>query len=360
MTSFTIKYFLLISFNAFFSNCFQAVNTDTSKYYYKVFDNGFIGEISGPKYADFYRLVITPDSADANYIVEDFYNDGHPKFRGTYKRSFGIGKDGKGTLDGPGIGFFENGKTSSDEIYSNGLKSGLEHLYFPDGKLYAVYKYDEYGFSAFDNAESQRKHFIDCYEDNGISTCIKGNGQWRIYDSNFKSIILKGTVKNGHQDGEWTNDTFLSDSVKYTYAFKKGEFIGGTGFDKAGHAYPFRHTIENADCKIGMNDFLVSVQRSVKFLKGTTGSNIDLQDVELSFIIEPSGQLTELVLKGTEDAGLSETFTSIVVKAGNWAPHKHFGIPMRTQITVPLENKKLYTGYGYVNQTTYQEKVLGF
>ena len=360
MTSLAVKYFLFISFNVFFAKNSCTWQSDTSKTWYKIYDDGLTGQVSNPEYADFYRLIITPDSAEADFIVEDYYKNGQPMFTGKYKRGLGFGINGRGTLEGSCISFFADGKTRSTVTYSNGEKAGIEHLYFPNGQLYAVCKYDEFGFS--DHGPTyERKHYVDCYTSSGTSTCVKGNGQWTDYDQNFTSIISQGTIKKGRQDGDWKG-TIRSggDSIKYILTYKNGEFIGGTGFDKSGKACPFTREIEPASCRLGMVDYLSLIRSRINLPKDQNGKKMPLEDFTLSFVIETDGQLSHIEAIGSTDSAFNESLQSAVLKSGSWTPRKYLGIPFRTKITVPLKYNGSFSGEAYIKNVWYKETLRSF
>ena len=355
MTSLAIKYSLFLSLSVFYAKKRQTTFNDTSRFYYKIDNIGVRRQLYSLDNADFYRLIITPDSSDVNYVVNDFYKGGQIKFTGHYNRKFGFKNDGVGLLDGACVGLYADGKTQSTVTYSAGDKIGLEYIYFPDGRLYTIKKY--FGAQVYD---VDKQIYLECYDRSGVATCKNRNGQWTIYDSNFKSVLLEGNIKNGVRDGEWKGATGLADSIKYIYKYKKGELLSGTGFDKTGRAYPFTSEIEGASCRLGVVDYLLILRGRIELPKDASGSKVSIDNLAISFIIETDGRCSNIETIGSTDSVFEESVKSAVLKGGNWNPRRYFGIPLRTKMTIPLKYIGEYAGRMYLKEAWYQEQVLGF
>jgi antitoxin component YwqK of YwqJK toxin-antitoxin module len=343
MLSLTIKCFLFISANIFFS---KSVHADTSKFYFKNLDNGVTGEVDDPKYADFYRLVITPDSADKDFIVKEFYKNGRPKFVGQYKRGFSIATDGKGTLEGTCTTFYANGQKQTSVNYSVGVKYGGDTAYFPNGRLYTITR----NVNAINAYAQYKERCIACYDINGNALCVNGNGSWLVYDDSFASILLQGPIKNGLRDGKWKGQTGSADSIKFVCDYKSGAFLQGKSFDKSGKVYSFTEEADPPRCKLNMVDYLDVLYSRMKLPKYERGKKSLFEDFKLSFVIEADGQLSHIEAIGTTDSIFTESLKSAVLKTGNWNPRKYYGIPMRSQITVPLQYDGKFVGDNYVRE----------
>ncbi len=84
--------------------------------------------------ADYYRLILPPDSGDNRYNIKEYYKGGKLKLVGKTDSgaSFRDRTSATATYDGECISYFPNGVKSSVAYYKNGNKDGFEYTFYPN------------------------------------------------------------------------------------------------------------------------------------------------------------------------------------------------------------------------------------
>jgi antitoxin component YwqK of YwqJK toxin-antitoxin module len=327
-------YLIIISFSI---SDVYAQKRDTAIYYFRYDGTNNAKIVSTIDSADFVRMIVPADSSDTRPTIHEYYPNGVSKLIGkAYSNGEQSLKEAEVWFVGDVIAFYPDGKRKSIVGYKDGRKNGYEYIYYPSGKLwYRIkneYETNTYTFKSF---------MLDYYDNNGKIVCESGNGKWVIYDEDLKKKILEGAIVNGLQDGVWVGETGTTkeDSIKYTYRYKKGKFIGGEGFDRNGVAYPFNKESVMAECKWGAFGFIDILRRKTSGLKDANGRKVSLNDVKVCFIVEKNGDISNPEVLGEIDGVVKEKIevALLSMNPGKWSPSKYFGIPVKTKMTVPMQ-----------------------
>lgn len=334
-----------------------AVNTafckiaDTSTVFLRVFGDYTI-KVNSLHEADYYRLILPPDSTDNRYNIKEYYKGGELKLVGKLYPSsnFRDRTSAIATYDGECISYFPNGVKSSVSHYKNGNKDGFEYLFYPNGKPYCSIRYVQ---------EKSTMYYWECHDANENDLCKNGNGKWVTYFDDYKTIKLEGQVVNGEMDGEWLFTTFKPDTIKYTGKYKKGFLVSSVGYDKHGNAFPFQSQEERASYRSGQITFLEVLRSHIKLPKDTNGKKMSMDTAHVSFIIEKDGRLDDFSILGNVDTKIKEAVFAGLGKCHGWNPERYFGVPFRTQIIFPLSELSTYLANGnYYKELGYKERIL--
>src|SRR6185312_9759952 len=131
------KIFLVIFFLSILRSA-SGQNKDTLVFYYK---NERV-PVASMDDADYFRMILPPDSGDNLKNIREYYKDGKIKFVGKFdpklNTSFLMGNI---SLSGMCINYYPNGRKKSITRYLRGNKDGMEYLYYPNGQIYCTLKY---------------------------------------------------------------------------------------------------------------------------------------------------------------------------------------------------------------------------
>lgn len=274
--------------------------------------------------ADFVRVVYPRDPVSKDYPVKEFYKDGKIKLMGQYE-SERYYKSKLGVFNGDVISYYPTGKRRSFTHYKAGKKVGQEYLFYPAGLVQCSIVYSE--------GLLQKPKNWEFYTTKGDKICDKGNGRWITYDGNYKPIA-EGEVKDGLFEGEWHGKTLEADSIRYTYIYKKGEFVSGVGYDKNGTSYSFKQYVEQSSISLRPFDYVEIITKYFKGLKDVNQRFIDTARV--SFIIEKNGSLSSVKLVDNDNTLLNEYVKTALSQFKDVIPQKYYGIPIRTRMILPL------------------------
>jgi antitoxin component YwqK of YwqJK toxin-antitoxin module len=346
-TYYMLKYIFIFLIFMLTASAGKCVSTDTALIFYKNYRNGY-KKVYTRDSCDFLRLIYPNAEKGNGYSVHEYYKNGKLKFVGQTTDRLAM-LNGTLALDGDCIIFFENGKRQAISHYNDGYKEGTENLFYPNGKAYAVKKY------RLDYGAVQTIINWECYDTTGDQICKDGNGQWLMYDDNFKNIILQGPVKNGQRNGEWHGRTMRPDSSYYFTKYKNGIKLSSTCYDQHAKAYPFENDDELAYYWSGPINFLRTLQTHLKLPKDSNGKKISADDVIISFVVERDGHLDEFETHTVIDQNLKIAITEAFLKCKNWIPHKNFGIPVRAKIIFPMKYLSTYERNAFVDEIQFAE-----
>ena len=352
-----LKYILFISINISLLNPAKCKNADTTIIFLKNSPIGFY-QVKTLDSADFFRVMLPIDPDGNTLDVKEFYKNGKPKFIGKYLS--GHVKVGAEKLSGDCITFYQNGKRQSISHYTDGEKDGMEYLSYPAGGTYQITK-----LIPRTPGLSPKPLKWDCFHSKGKMISKEGNGQWIIYDDLFENVRLQGAVKNGLEEGDWRGKAALNgDSINYTYKYYKGELVSSIGYDKKGTAYPFVNNGEMANYEGGIITFIRVFKSHLKLPKDVNNKKMSIDTVHISFIVEKDGGLTDCKTLGNVSNELNLALSSAMAKCKAWYPSRYYGIPLRTEIVLPLTFLHEYTDYEgfsiYEKKTPFKEKIIGF
>ncbi len=337
----------------------MAENADTTILYFKVTD-GVTASVRSMDEADFFRLVLPPDSGDNRHNIQEFYKDGKIKLIGkTYEGANAFNAtSGVIMFDGECVSYYPTGKKMSITHYKHGFKDGLEYLFYPSGKVYCGIKHrviNQLGNTQVTNWE--------CYDKDGNEICIAGNGKWIVYDKSYTTVNMEGQVTDGYMDGEWRGIVYFPDTIKFAYRYKKGKLVSSEGFDKNGNPYPFQNEFERATYKSGPLVFLEILRNRVKLPRDINGKKMLIDTMHVSFVVERDGKLSQFGVSEDVNSQLKEAVFSALEKSNEWIPTKIYGIPYRTKIILPLSeisgwNTKYKGWESYRREIWYKESII--
>jgi len=167
-----LKFIFLVLASIFMICGVKAQHRDSTIFYYQYDQNGS-HEVGDLKSADYFRVVLSPDSVDNNYILKEFYKNGNSKLIGKFDpQSNPSIQANLINFIGEVVSFYPNGKKQSVVNYTHGRKDGNEYLFYPNGLLYCYIK------NHIENDYLVKSLYWECYDSNGTIICQKGNGKW--------------------------------------------------------------------------------------------------------------------------------------------------------------------------------------
>lgn len=330
---------LITLFLCFFITDVAYCNTaDTSIIYYKTDARGTQRKVHSLDSADFFKIILPPDPGESLYNVKEFYANGHPKLIGKSDAYLTKPADGVVILQGPCISFYPDGKRKYIANFYNGYLDGVCTEYYPTGEVYYHMKYNY----------RAKPYYIDCYDKNGNLIAKDGNGSWVDYAFDSPDYFVKGNIKNGNPEGDWKGQISKPEAIKFTYTFKKGNFVAGHGYGTDGKVYTFTHTSEAPGYKDGPLVFSGYIQRNIVLPRDSAGKK--LKDVIwVTFMVERDGRLDDFKVLGNPNLALAEAAIDVLKKSPPWKPRRFFGVPVPSKITFPINEDD----YGGMNRGGY-------
>ncbi|HZW69218.1 MAG TPA: hypothetical protein VFF57_00025 [Hanamia sp.] len=352
-----VKSLLLLITCAFFITTAQGNSVDTSIIYFK-FDLKGYHRVSTLDEADFFRLIL-PTEADGRVNLKEYYKNGKLKLVGKYVIHVNTTLFRyEIPLTGDIIGYSPNGKRQYITTYNDTKSEGVKYLYYPNGTIYNCMKYS-YPDRVY-NEYNEKKLYWECYDSSGAQICREGNGQWLEYDGDFKSIVSSGPVKKGYMEGEWHCQSQDADSIKYICRYKKGVLVSGIGYDKQAIAYPFKQKTEWANYGGGPATFIEVFKRHLTLPKGPDGKKMLIDTVHVSFIIEKDGRVTGFKTLEGASPEFKGALSEALAKCHDWKPARLYGIPVRSEIILPLNILQGLAGDANHQNFYFQTRIIGF
>lgn len=347
-----LKKFLLVMLGVFLLKAASGQRNDTLIFYYQ---NGRI-PVNSLERADYFRIILPPDSGDVLNNVKEYYKNGKIKFVGKFDPELNVGPlNGRILCSGDCISYYPNGKKQNISHYNRGKKDGKEYLYYPNGQIYCILKNVPQGVSF-----SPKALKWECYDLNGAMTCSNGNGQWIIYDDDYKNVSSRGLVRGGLMDGDWHGTVWDVDSIRYVLTYSKDNVKSGIGYDKAGTAYSFTKEREPTRYKSGPITFIEVFKGRLRLPKNAAGKKMSIDSVAISFTVEKDGHTTDFDAVGNVSPELKNALADAMAKCQDRIPGRFYGIPYRTRIMLPLNFYHGYSSHSYDKTITFKEQVLGF
>ena len=348
------KYFPPITLILLVSNISFGQKRDTTILFFKAY-YGRVISVSSIEEADYFRMVLPPDSGDDRHNIQEYYRSGKIKFIGKEYYTADTFDPLKINIlfDGDCISYFENGKRSNISHFKNGNKIDLEYSFYPSGRVYCCLKHNSLNTPVFDNQLSW-----ECYDLSGKLTCENGNGKWLVYDNNYQNLELTGQVLNGLREGIWRGSITIPDSISYQYQFKNGRILSSMGYDKRSVPHPFKIAREPATYRTGQINFIDILQSRIKIPRDIEGRKMTLDTARLSFVVEKDGHIDEFDMPGEVNSLIKDAVFDGLKQCDHWTPYKLYGIPFRTKITIPIKEITGYSDERYHKFIGYEERVL--
>ncbi|MDB5135842.1 MAG: hypothetical protein JWP37_2445 [Mucilaginibacter sp.] len=347
-----LKYSLILFNCIIFINTAKCCNADTTVMYFK-YINGIETSVQTRDSADFFMLIMPPDSADNHFNIKGFYKDGSTKFVGKSDSSANSLKTGNVLLDGDYVYYYRNGKKASVMHYKAGHKDGFEYLYYPNGAIYSCMKH-QIGRSMLNEVLNW-----ECYDAKGNMICKEGNGQWIHYDD-AGHILEQGPVKSGLREGEWEGCAKLTSSIKYISKYSKGKFLSGAGYDSTGKTYSFIKEWEPPYFNETDPVTFIRIFHSHLIIpKDINGRKMSLDTIYFSFIIEKDGSISNVDVLESKDIRLKNNVNDAVMKCRRWSPALCYGVPLRSKLTFGYKISGGYIDNFYSREITYRAEIIG-
>jgi hypothetical protein len=325
------KYFLILLLSFLIANTAYCGKKDTVILYYN-YHGQLITGVSSLAEADYFRVILPPDSGDTRRNVKEFYKNGKIKMITKLASGYNLSKIESSPMifDGDFVSFYPNGRKFSVAHYVNGQVDGLEYFFYQNGRVHCTLKHQE-----FPNNDVL---YWECYDTLGNQICKKGIGRFVSYTggNGYPAIMAEGQVTNGYFDGEWKGHTMAPFDIRFITKYKKGRLISSVGYDRHDNSYPFKDEIEDAVYKNGLVDFVETLHEHIKLPKDTSGKRMSIDTLYLKFVVEPDGHIAHPTVQEPVDIALQNAIFGGLKKCGNWKPARMLGVPVRTEFTIPL------------------------
>jgi len=328
------KKILVLSLSTFLFHVVKAEKADSLIAYFKNSGKKVVNKDS----ADFYRLIMPPDTAvDKDlYRVYDYYPNGKARMVAT-----SLTNTANLTLDGICMSFFPNGRRKSTAHYKNGVLEGDLINYYPNGQIYSKLKIDNYYSYYNDNyygyfsppTSGVKIALLELRDSTGNLLASNGTGRVLIYDDNFKKVLIEGDIKNNKKEGEWKGS--IADSARFICIFHKNEVKSGISYTNSGHKYTFKHPRVEAVFSDGMDAFFLFLKKNLQFPESAKKHHAS-GTVSVGFYVETDGTLSDVTVVRSVVKSLDDEALRLVKMSPLWIPARLFGIPVRSHYTVPI------------------------
>ena len=184
------------------------------------------------------------------------------------------------------------------------------------------------------------RHFLywECFDTLGNQICKEGTGKFidHIESQGYPDITFEGQVVKGYAEGEWKGGTTTMFNYKFSAQYKRGKLMSAVGYDEHGNKYPFSEELVPASYKTNPIQFIDAVRRNIKLPRDNIGMKISIDDLHLRFVVEKDGHISNPTIIETKDTVLQTSVFTALKKCDFWNPGKILGIPVRTEIVIPL------------------------
>jgi len=287
--------------------------------------------------ADYYRVILSPDTnIDRDlYRVFDYYPDGKIKRVGT---SLNAGP--YPALDGVCMFYYPSGKRQEVSQYKNGQLIGNVVDYYPNGKLYAIFKVEGFGMGYYDGyyrgylpgADYGYRFYVEEMRDSTGNMLVQnGTGHFISFDDKYQKMSEEGDLKNHKKEGEWRG--LIADSGKFVCNFHKDELKSGISYMNSGHQYSFKKFAVNAVFSDGIDEFYRYIKNHTQYPESAKKHNVR-GVVPVEFFVETDGRVTNARAVSSLIKSLDDEAVRVVSASPIWIPGYRFGIPVRTRYTV--------------------------
>lgn len=226
----------------------------------------------------------------------DYYKNGNPQMKGSYKDDI---------KDGIFIYYTEKGGYSAAGIYNNDQRIGKWETFHANGRIESeVYYRDRY--------------FLKSYWDSTGTQMVKdgyGREQHR-YPSGI--IAAEGEYVDGYQEGYWYG-RHADGQMYFEENYNHGRLVNGRSRSKNGRVVVYDESTLYALPEGGykkLNDYLKS---SIKQPMG-------LGTVKLSFRVTVSGQITDFKIEQSVSKELDMRAKQIILSGPRWLPARLHGV----------------------------------
>ncbi|CAM4310505.1 TonB family C-terminal domain-containing protein [Pedobacter westerhofensis] len=274
--------------------------------------------------ADFIRIVQEPDKGSALYIVKEFYLDGKV-------RSLGLSLKIEPLLyEGIYRAVYKNGNKKQVANYVKGKLSGPVYNYYPNGKLYTRYLYE----NAVPGSIFTSYKITDVNDSTGNVLVKEGNGECVFYDNDFKYIAGRGKIKNGEYDGVWTGED-QSQHITYKETYEQGKMIAGESTDQQNVTVTYTKSAVQPEYKGGVNNFYRYLGQSIRYPPNCQRMGIQ-GVVMVTFAVDKDGSLHDIRVSNYANEELAAEAVRVIRQSPSWMPGMMRGRKVRVRYNVPV------------------------
>lgn len=271
--------------------------------------------------ADYVMFILPHAASDKNQLnqVFEYYKNGKIKFTGMTRGQFVAL-----TLQGSCMSFFANGRRKSVFNYEDGRPVGDAICYYPNGKVYTLTKY---------MAKIQQPQLVECHDSTGVATAENGNGKWLVFDDTFSNLVQEGPIKDGIEDGIWTQ---MIAGQKLDFAYTKGIITKPIDYNLSGDVVAKPEIPATTSAKIGnIENFMA---RAIRYPAVDRESNTQ-GEVIVSFIVEIDGSISNFKSIKSISKTINQELERVLKLTAPWVPAKNNSRLVRSKITLPVTFK---------------------
>jgi len=277
--------------------------------------------------ADYIRIIREPDSGTVFFNVLEYYPNGKVKMLGKTSTIDPV------TLEDQCITYFKNSNKESVRTYKKGKVIGSAYDYFPNGKLYLGREFPD-NDSPYNDFE-ENYLVTDCRDSVGTLLVTNGNGHYVGYSNNLKKITEEGEIKNGKREGLWKG-RFDDIHTRFEENYSNGQLISGTATLDEGTVNTYTKTRSvPPQFKGGVPGFGRYLSNHIEYPTYARQNNIQGR-VVLTFVVEKSGQVTEVKVTKSVSKELDAEAARVLNASPKWVPGTRFGRAVRVIYSVPV------------------------
>lgn len=250
-------------------------------------------EIKCSESYEYYRI-LPEGMSNGVYKVKDYYKNGTLQMEGAYSDSHYLHKEGEFKY------YYENGKISSVENYTDNKLSGEFRKWYPTGQM----KYE--GKYASQTGDPEYTNFW--YED-GKQSVKDGNGFISL--KNDEGSFSEGNLKDGKEDGLWKGYIKFLD-IAYEEKYNNGVVTQGVS-QRAGKKYPYTVIQEIPYPEKGNDDLRNFIASNFNF-PGKIQRKYYSDAAEMIITIDESGNIFDVTTENLIDEKVKASLIKVVKK----------------------------------------------
>jgi len=277
--------------------------------------------------ADFIRIVWEPDSGSVLYNVQEFYKNNNLKRLGTSSSIDPL------RMEGQCASYYPNAVRHVVTTYKNNRLAGAYYEYFPSGKLFCIKQYTE----PKSETSADDYKIISVLDSSGNTIVTDGNGYYKGYDKDFRTITEEGGVKNGERDGQWKGKD-LGLKLTFEETYQDGKLLSGSYKDNSGNTAHYTQRFKEPEFPGGVEKLYAFLGREIMYPVYAREHNIE-GTVILSFIVEKDGKIEKIKVLSPVYDEIDQEAIRALKRAPKWNPGLAYGIPVRVSYTLPVKFK---------------------
>lgn len=240
-----------------------------------------------------------------------------------------------GRLEGESVHYHPNGQLYYKTNYFKGLEIGIVELYYPNGKIHWIQRYDSTNQKSKQDGERMEYSTLQYFDSLGSQTVTDGNGWYPEFDKTLVGYkVGSGRVKNGLKDSTWVG-LHEDGKVHYIEKWENGRLIKGESFWAVGETYTYDRLVVQASPANGMGSFYKHVSSTMKYPKEARRHGVQGK-VFVEFVVDNNGAISNIkVIRGI-GSGCDEEAIAAIASSPNWKPGLQRGRPVRSRFNLAL------------------------